>query len=220
MMKKIKLLSLIIFCVLAGNINAQNTLTEEQKVQFQNRVRQKVEEFQSSLSKVVNNGLRHDLRKEHFINVLKKFIGEGEPYDYYDIALDERVHSTGVKMQTSSKNRTYTSSQLLKTYMTKLYDPNTGRSKMSYSHIEIDSASAVRVDNIQRVGDHYECVAYFYQKFIGYVGTGEHRRIAYSDKTGKKIRCYINKIELPDGNIIWDAKLGDIYVLSTERLFE
>ena len=217
---KIKLLLFIVACVFAGNINAQNTLTEEQKVQFQNRVRQKVEEFQSSLSKLVNNNLRTDIRKENVVNLLKLFIGEGEQYDYYDIGLDRRVHNTGVKMQTSSKNRTYTSSQLLKKYIYKLYNPETGLSSLPYSHIEIDSASAVRVDNIQKVGDHYECVAYFYQKFIGFSGTGECRRVAYSDKTGKKIRCYINSIELPNGKIIWDAKLGDIYVLSTERIFE
>lgn len=219
-MNKIKLFSFIVFCIFTGNINAQNTLTEEQKVQFQERVRQKVEEFQNSLSKLANNELRHDIRKENVVNLLKLFIGEGEQYDYYDIELDRRVHNTGVKMQTSSTNRTYTKSQLLKKYIYKLYNPENGRSSMPYSHIEIESASAVRVDNIQRVGDHYECVAYFYQKFIGFSGTGESRRWAYSDITSKKIRCYINSIELPSGNIIWDAKLGDIYVLSTERLFK
>ena len=95
-----------------------------------------------------------------------------------------------------------------------MYNPETGKSKLAYTKIVIESASAVRVDNIEKVGDHYECVAYFTQKFIGY----RDGKVWYSDETSKKIRCYINHIDLPTGKRIFDAKLGDIYVLSTKKL--
>lgn len=214
-MKKVKsFLSVLLLFIAVGNIQAQSELTENQKAEFQNRVKQKVDEFQHALSNIVNIELRHDIRKENVTNLFKLFMGEGEPYDYYDFEADKRVHSTGVKMQTSSVNRTHNGSQKLKNYIYKLYDPETGKSKMAYTKIQIESASAVRVDNIEKVGDHYECVAYFCQKFIGY----KDGRIWYSDKTSKKIRCYITSIDLPTGKRIFDAKLGDIYVLSTEKL--
>lgn len=214
-MKKIKLfLSAFLLLVAVGNIQAQDELTEAPKIEFQNRVKQKVEEFQNALSNIVNNELRHDIRKENVINLLKLFMGEGEPYDYYDEETDRRVHSTGVKMQTSSVYNTNNQSQKLKRYIYKLYDPETGTSKLVYTKIKIESVSAVRVDNIEKVGDHYECVAYFSQKFIGY----RDGKVSYSDKTSKKIRCYINHIDLPTGKRIFDAKLGDIYVLSTQKL--
>ncbi len=218
-MKKMKYcVSLLFFCFIAMGAQAQEEaeLTEAQKKEFQLRVKQKVEEFQNGLSKMVNTELSHEARVEHQVNVLKKFIGEGEAYSYYDAELDRRVNSTGVKMQTSSVNHEVTKSQLLKKYIYKLYNPQTKKSALPYTKIQIDSASAVRVDNIVKVGDHYECVAYFAQKFIGY----RDGKVWYSDKTGKKIRCYITKIDLPTGEPLFEAKLGDIYVLYTEKLFK
>lgn len=214
-MNKVKLLlSVLLLLIAVGNIQAQDELTDAQKIEFQNRVKQKVEEFQNALSNIVNTELRHDIRKENVINLLKLFMGEGDPYDYYDEEADKRVHSTGVKMQTSSVYKTNNQSQKLKRYIYKLYNPETQKSSLPYTKIVIESASAVRVDNIEKVGDHYECVAYFCQKFIGY----RDGKVWYSDKTSKKIRCYINHIDLPTGKRIFDAKLGDIYVLSTQKL--
>ena len=212
-------ISLLFFCFVAMGTQAQEEaeLTEAQKKEFQTRVKQKVEEFQNGLKKIVNDSLSPDARVEHQINTLKLFIGEGDAYTYYDFELDKRIKSTGVKMQTSSVNKEHTASQKLKTYINKLYDPNTHKSKLPYTKIEIESASAVRVDNIVRRDDgNYECIAYFSQKFIGYWDG----KVWYSDKTSKKIRCHIMKIDLPTGEVLFEAKLGDIYVLYTEKLFQ
>lgn len=218
-MKHLKYFAVLFFLsMVTSNIQAQEEaeLTEAQKKEFQLRVKQKVEEFQNGLSKMVNTELSHEARVEHQVNTLKKFIGEGDAYSYFDEELDRRVNSKGVKMQTSSVNGEVTKSQLLKKYIRRLYNPETGKSDLPYTKIQIDSASAVRVDNIVKVGDHYECVAYFSQKFIGY----RDGKVWYSDKTGKKIRCIITKIDLPTGEPLFEAKLGDIYVLYTEKLFK
>ena len=204
---------MLFLTLMSLNITAQEELTEAQKVEFQNRVKQKVDEFQSSLSNIVNNQLKHEIRKEEVTKLLKLFMGEGGPYDYYDEEADARIHSTGVKMQTSSVYKTNSQSQKLKNYIYKLYNPDTRKSILPYTKIVIESVSAVRVDNIEKVGDHYECVAYFSQKFIGY----RDGKVWYSDTTSKKIRCYISHIDLPTGKRIFDAKLGDIYVLSTKK---
>ena len=191
------------------------SLTDEQKQIFQERVTQKVEEFESGLKNVVNNQLSRSLRNEYTKNVLHLFIGEGDPYSIYDDG--RKIYNSGVVMETSSVNRSWTTTTKFKRYLYKLYDPATGRSKMPYTKISLEFTDAVRVDNIERVGDHYECVAYFCQKFLGY----RDGRVIYGDVTEKKIRCFINSIEIPTATggkqVIWDAKLGDIYVLSTRK---
>lgn len=191
-----------------------NGLTDAQIETIQNRTKQKVEEFQAGMKKIADNSLPGANRKEHVLNTLDLFIGAGDPYDYYDELMDQRVHNTGVKMQTTSVNSERKASQKLKSYIYKFYNPNTGKSSMPYSKIIIEAADAVRIDNIQKVGDHYECIAYFTQKFIGFRGD----RISYSDLTTKKVRCYITHIDLPEGDL-FDCKLGDIYAVSTERLY-
>lgn len=206
-MIKIKLLLLLSLCLVSLDISSQEHLSETQTNEFRKKVKQKIEEFQHTISIIVNNENTHEVRKSHVSNLLKLFIGEGEPYDYYDEEADRQVHSTGVNIHTSSIYKTNLQTQKLKNYIYKLYNPETGISKLAYTKIEIESASAVMVDNIEKVGDHYECVAYFSQKFIGY----KDGKVWYSDVTSKKIRCYINHIVLPTGKRIFDAILGDIY---------
>jgi len=212
----IKTILLAVCAIAMSAMNATSqTLTEQQKTLLQERIVSKVDEFQHSLSKIVDTSNSHKARTEHYGLLMHLFIGECEPYSYWDEGLKKKVPNTGVKMQTSSVNRTYKSTQLMKKYITKLYDPSTGKSKMSYTKIEIDSVGAVRVDNIENVGDHYECVAYFCQMFKGY----RDGRLWYADVTTKKVRCFIKKIDVGGGGgTVWDAKLGDIYVLSTKRI--
>lgn len=212
-----KRISIILFAVVLSFINTATiqaqTLTDNQKVLLQERVKQKVEEFQYSLSQIVNAQNSHKIRSEHVELLTNLFIGKCEPYKYYDENLGKEVKSKGVKMQTSSVNHSYKSRQLMKDYIYKLYNPETGETELRYSKITIESASAVRVDNIERVGDHYECVAYFCQKFIGY----RDGNVVYSDVTSKKVRCYIKSIDTDKNGTTWDAKLGDMYVISTEK---
>lgn len=199
-----------------GMAQAQ-TLTEEQKKIFQDRVKQKVEDFQYEMTQIVNVKLSDRNRAEGVRNLLNLFIGRGDPYQYNDYDYQGNVikrHSSGVTMEVSSVNRRKTTTKKLKEYIYEFFNPVTFRSKKYYSQMRVEYSDALRVDNIERVGDHYECVAYFVQRFYGY----RDGRVVYSDQTGKKIRCYINHIELPTGGEIWDAKLGDIYVVSTERI--
>ena len=82
-----------------------------------------------------------------------------------------------------------------------------------YGKVKIESADVVRVDNINKVSDgHYEAMAYFCQRYIAY---NEGGSVVYSDITTKKIKIYIDALEIP-GGVIWEAKLGDVYVTATE----
>ncbi|MBD5424876.1 MAG: hypothetical protein HDR45_01605 [Bacteroides sp.] len=187
--------------------------SEDEKELLRQRVRQKVEEFGNALSRMVDTEQTHEVRMAHQKNLLNLFIGKGDPYDIEE-GDGETKHSTGVKMMTSSVNSGHVSSSLLRSYIKKLYDPELRRSRLSYSKIRIETADAVRVDNIHKEGDHYVCIAYFYQNFYGI----KDGRVIYKDRTCKRIKCYITPIKISDNDIVFDAKLADISVVSTERL--
>lgn len=213
-MKKIlQQTSIIIVMMLMGsNIFAQE-LSYSEKQALQLRVKNKVDEFQFYMGQLADKKSTSLEVKNNAYNLsLKLFIGECENYSIYDFDLDRNVLKSAVRMEISSKYRSSKSRTLMKRYLDNL------RNNKTYSQIEITDADVVRVDNIYPVGDHYECMAYFCQKYIGY----REGRVAYSDITTKKVRVYIQAIQIPkpDGatGIIWNALLGDIYVLETKTL--
>lgn len=195
------------------NLNAQQ-LTYSEKEALQRRVKDKVDEFQFYIGQLANKKSTNMEVKNNAYNLaLKLFIGECEDYSIYDPELGRDVFKSAVRMETSSKYRSSKSRTLMKRYLNNL------RNNQTYTQIEITDADIVRVDNIYRVGDHYECMAYFCQKYIGY----RDGRVAYSDITTKKVRVYINAIQIPkaDGSTetIWNALLGDIYVIETKASY-
>lgn len=197
----------MLFC--CNTLLAQQ-LTGAEKEAIQRRVKDKVDEFQFYLGQLAEKKVTSKVVKDNAFNLaLKLFIGECEPYNVFDEDLGREVTKSAVRMETSSKYRSAKSRTLMKRYLTNL------RNNQSYSQIEITDVDAVHVTNIERVGDHYECVAIFCQKFVGY----REGRVSYSDITTKKVRVYINMIEIPraDGStqVIWNAFLGDVYVIET-----
>ena len=185
-------------------------LTPEQKEALQVRVKNKVDEYQFYLAQLGNKRSTNAEVKANAYNLaIKLFIGECENYEIYEPDMGYSITKPAVRMEVSSKYRSTTSRVLMKKYLNNL------RNNTSYDQIEITDADVVRVDNIYKVGDHYECMAYFCQKYVGY----RDNRVVYSDVTTKKVRVYIEAIEIPksDGSTetIWNALLGDIYVIST-----
>lgn len=211
-MKILKFVVILLLCGFVERVNGQE-ITDAVKREIKERVEQKVSEFTNSLEMMVNDSLSHEVRKEYQVLALHLFMGMGEPYKYYDFELEEEIRSSGVKMYTSSVNRVGISKQRLKGYIRRLYNPDTRRSELPYRKINIDFADHVKISDIERVGDHYECAAVFVQRFYGYRDGG-----FYGDETVKKIRCYIDYKETIPGKGFWDIKLGDIYVLETKRL--
>jgi hypothetical protein len=186
-------------------------LTQQQQQAIQRRVKNKVEEFQFYLEQLADRQVTNQkMRNEAYQLALKLFIGHGEQYREYNVEDGAYVIKGPVKMQTSSKKNSRISNIPIKRYLQNL------KNNSSYSNVVIQSADAVYVTDIVRAGDHYECVAYFCQKYIAY----REGRVVYSDVTTKKIRIRIEKIEIPSSNgttkVIWNALLGDIYVVETK----
>jgi hypothetical protein len=210
-MKTIKAIIVLLFvCIFSCNQSfAQNDLTKEEKLELQERVKLKVEEFQGYLSKIVNTSLTDTQRKASISSSLALFIGKGLPYSIKN-EYGETENKKPVRIQVSSTNGYRTKWLLLSNYLDNQY-----RNVYKYGKVSIESADVVRVDNIYKVGEgKYQAVAYFCQKYAAY----RDGRLVYGDITSKKVIVYISAIETPVGTV-WDAKLGDIYVTSTKSDF-
>lgn len=207
-------ISILIFMLTMFGMNAYpQDLSVSEKEALQRRVKDKVDEFQFYMGQLADKkSTSNEVKDNAYRLSLKLFIGEGENYSIYDPELGRDVQKSAVRMEISSKYRSTKSRTLMKRYLSNL------RNNKTYTQIEITDADIVRVDNIYPVGDHYECMAYFCQKYIGY----RDGRIAYSDITTKKVRVYIQAIQIPkaDGSTetIWNALLGDIYVIETRAI--
>ena len=203
------------FCIYAGSAHAQQ-ITEEQQIKFERRVKQTIEEFHVYLSNITNNQLRKDIREECMENLLNLFLGRGEPFDYYEGETNKRIHCSGVKISILGTNHPTSRTQLLKRYLYKLYNPQTGATASSYSQISIDAVDIIKIENIQKVDEHYECVACYTQKYVGF----RDGRAVKTDIILKKIKCYLGvnpEITLPTGETIFPVKLGDIYAVTNKN---
>lgn len=215
---------LIMCCTLCtNNVFAQEQeeieLTEEIKKQLQQRITQKVVELQNYLSDIVNTQLSTNQRTESINAALALFMGKGEPYyvivediknEYGKIVSRKRKERrNAVRIQISSVTNDIKRWSKMKTYLWNQYN-----NIHKYDTVKITSADIIRVDNIEEVGKNkFQAVAYYCQKYVSY----RDDRIVYGDLTGKKIIVHIEAVDTPTG-YVWDAKFGDIYVTSTERI--
>lgn len=180
-------------------------LSQEDKLEFQQRIADLVKEFQGYLTKIANDKNEDVTRLSARKAALNLFIGKGEAYNFEEVD-GSMTHYDPVKMWTSSKYNSRVRSQLMTSYLDNLYQLG------NRYIIKIQSVDAVRVDNITAVGNgKYVAMAYFVQKYYRYTRDG---KLIYTDETTKKVKIYINPIEVGDG-IVWKPYMGDVYVVST-----
>ncbi|MBD5329510.1 MAG: hypothetical protein HDS03_06475 [Bacteroides sp.] len=208
-MKRLKFILFLILFVFVMPLSAQ-TLSQSDIQAVQQRAKAKVEEFQGYLSSIANTALSQKQRRTAKEQALLLFMGEGDPY-YVTNDQGEREYHREVRMQTSSVNRASKSMKAMKKYLDDTYN-----NILKYSKVVIKSADVVRVDNVYKVGEgKYECMAYFCQEYISY---GPDGSVKYGDVSRKKVKVYITATPIPSVGMVYEVKLGDIYVTSTERL--
>lgn len=210
----------ISFIIISFGLLSAQDMTEADKQALQKRVKDKVEEFQNYTSDIASKELLPKNRLAAIKSALTLFIGEGEPYTLTSETIDRRTgepretiaRKKGVRMQLSSVNRDWISSKLTKDYLSALYQQS-----LRPGDVKIKSSDAVRVDNIHKVGEgRYEAMAYFCQEYIRYNDNGT---VSYGDVTRKKVKVHIIAKEVPLVGTIFEVKLGDVYVVSTRRLW-
>lgn len=212
----------LLFCLIATvSANAQNVnlindlgIEAEERDAVQERIKEKVDDFQRWIQDLAARGnVSHKTKMELKERTLKLFIGEGKSYTIrvptaYGFKDEMRE---AVKMSTISSKFTKKSiPQPMTSYLSGLIR-RSEQENYIYKKIVIESADAVRVDNLSKVGDgKYMATAHILQHFVGYRGDNIH---FYEDYTAKTITIYINRVEIatPEGvTYYWEILLGDV----------
>ncbi len=212
-MKLLKL-TFIAICLITiqQGIYAQQ-LSQQEKNELQLRVKQKIEDFQMYLGIIASKSVSPTNKDNATANALALFVGKGDKYYYYEYDSNgkqgpKKLHDP-VKMQTSTKRGGNKPPQPMKDYLAHI------RNMTRYTKVVIESADAVRVDELYEVSPgRYEGMAYFSQKYCGY----QDGRLIYSDVTVKRVRISVDYKEIPDPTgtkHVWKVLLGDISVVST-----
>lgn len=205
-MKKIFVFMLLaLFTTFTGHAQI-NDLSEQDIQAFRDRAGEVIDMFQNNLS--ILGGKKHSLKVKQVYkkSALKLFIGEGQPFTDPD-----GNKRQGVQMQVSSyrNGKEVKHSIPLTKYLNNLI-------KLPYADVKLTQADTYRISNIYKVGDHYEATATIFQKFEGFVGTGDNRVKRYADVTQKNIKIYI----IPENDYVlgqhWSVRLGDIEVVETK----
>lgn len=206
----------ILFVIFSANIlSAQTkTLSDEDKEILKTRIVDKLEDFQYFLQTMADKRNSQDVRNTAYNSCINLFIGKCEPYEEYNDWVGIPIQRKAVQMQTSSINRPGKGpKQAMKQYLTRMLRG------LGYSNIRIEQSDAIRVDTFRKLGDgRYMAIAYIFQDFIGYGNDGQ---TLYSDRTEKKVYIHIDATEIPteEGTeTIWDVKLGDMSVVSTQKI--
>ena len=190
------------------------------------RVTQDVNQFTSYLSLIVtkphdvyNLERRKELtekRKEWKKAALNLFLGKGEVY--YSYVLDEfgnpidTIRHNPVNMQVTSLRDKRPRNLLLKDYLTNL-ENQANKNNFIYVTIQTTKWQNMKVSQLRKLENgHYVGDVYFEQVYIRSNGD----RLIYSDKTTKRVTCYIELIETDLGTE-FIVRLGDIQATDTQE---
>lgn len=208
----------IVFPASAQNINVINDLgiEAEELDMVQDRIKEIVKDFQRWLQDLAGRGnLSHKEKMAVYDRAIKLFIGEGKPYKIpvpspyggFEEKTFPAVKMGTINSKFSGERHQTPMKDYLMGLINKSEDPN-----YKYKQIVIEAAAAVRVDNFSKVGEgRYTATAHILQHFVGY--RDNELRFFYEDYTAKRIKIFINRIELvtPEGiEHYWEIQLGDV----------
>lgn len=212
MMTKIRRIVFLIGLLVAGQMcwaqSSAEELSQEDKEQLVEKVKQKLDDFLSYLSQIGSKEVNDTYKDEAVKGALDLFIGKGYKYIYEDEWGNQKEHAP-VTMQTTNKYGRVYQPKPMTTYLDNMR-------KLRYKKVQIERAAAVRVDAITPTGNgnQYKAVAYYYQKFVGVMGDGK----TYFDHTQKKVTIHIERVQIPtpDGTMTsWRVQLGDVAAVET-----
>jgi len=217
-MKTRNILILAAAMLLCGTITAQNVnvvndagVSKAELEEVTLRIKDKVGDFVSALGDLVDPDISTGTKRSIRTTSLNLFIGKGDRYHVTQTnryGQDSSYWHEPVQMETiQSKRNQKRSKSYMRDYLTGLIE------KVTFRHVKIESADAIRVDSFQKTGDgKYQAVAYFLQHYMRYNSTDSYQ--VYSDYTAKKVVIYMDRIEevMPNGqlSVRWIIRLGDI----------
>lgn len=215
---KAKLLSFIILALLYGQYTyaqVYNGLDERTNAKIAERAREEVGQFTSYLEDIANKTIDRKIRLYYKDVALKLFVGEGKAW------VEEILNSEGTQVVDRINRKAVTmgvtSLRNPKPRLKPMADYLLGLAEIRYNSVTIQTTDwhDMRVSEVRKVGDgKYECTVYFEQVFKS---KGRDNIPGYSDRTKKKVTCYIDLVHTDDGLEIL-VQLGDVTAYETRKV--
>ncbi len=190
-----------------------NDLDEKTNKLIAQRAQEEVGQFTQYLQDIADKSISLKSRYKYKDIALTLFIGGGN--EYYDEILDDnnniidKKRHEPVKMWITSVNSSRKTKRYMKDYLKAL-------AELKYKSVTISSTEwhDMKVSSIQKIGEgKYVCTVYFEQVFVG---RGGDNQILYTDKTRKRVTCFVEVVRTDDGIEIL-VLLGDVEAGKTTK---
>lgn len=208
----------VVLALLSGKyVNAQvyNDLDERTNAKIAERAREEVGQFTSYLADIADKKIERKTRLYYKDVALKLFVGEGKAW------VEEILNSEGTRVVDRIDRKAVTmgvtSLRNPKPRKKPMADYLLGLAEIRYNAVTIETTDwhDMRVSEVRKVGeDKYECTVYFEQVFTS---KGPDNIPGYSDRTKKKVTCYIDLVQTDDGLEIL-VQLGDVTAYETRKV--
>lgn len=214
-MKTKELIFILFLSIFGINTQAQTILSEEDRIQIEQRVIEKIDDFISYLPEIAakknKSNDEQQLALKYITKALELFIGGGDDYEYMDQAGNLRIHEA-VKMQTTSRGRA-NKPQPMKRYLNRLM-------ALPYEKVEVESCKAIRIDkHLHYIGNNrWSGSAVFMQVFRA----TQDGNYVVNDTDEKQVTIYVDREEYEYGvngekQVVWTIKLGDMRIANKYR---
>lgn len=214
---KAKILTFMVLAFfLAKHVNAQvyTDIDERTNEKIKERAREEVGQFINYLTDIADKTIERKTRLYYKDVALKLFVGEGRAW------VEEILNSEGTrvvdKVNRKAVTMGVTSLRNPKPRKKPMADYLLGLAEIRYNAVTIQTTDwhDMRVSEVRKIGeDKYECTVYFEQVFTS---KGKDNIPGYSDRTKKKVTCYIDLVHTDDGLEIL-VQLGDVTAYETRK---
>ena len=192
-----------------------NEFDEIDKVRIAEHVREEIGMFTDYLVEISDKKIERKTRLHYKDVALKLFIGAGKDYQELILNNDGQVVDT---LFCEAVTMGVTSLRNPKLRKKRMADYLLGLAELRYSsNVSIQTVEYhdMRVSEVRKVGDDkYECIVYFEQVFIS---KGRDNIPGYSDRTKKKVTCYIDLVRTDEGVEIFPL-LGNVTAVETHSV--
>lgn len=215
---KTRILLFVVLAFLSGkyaNAQVYNDLDERTNKKIAERAREEVGQFTDYLKEIADKKIERKTRLYYKDIALKLFVGEGKEWveeilNSEGTRVVDRVNRKAVTMGVTSLGNPKPRKKPMADYLL-------GLAEIRYNAVTIETTDwhDMRVSEVRKVGDDkYECTVYFEQVFTS---KGSDNIPGYSDRTKKKVTCYIDLVQTDDGLEIL-VQLGDVTAYETKKL--
>ena len=215
---KTRILLFVVLALMAGkyaNAQVYNSLDERTNKKIAERAREEVGQFTDYLKEIADKKIERKTRLYYKDIALKLFVGEGKAW------VEEILNSEGTRVVDRVNRKAVTmgvtSLRNPKPRKKPMADYLLGLAEIRYNAVTIETTDwhDMRVSEVRKVGDDkYECTVYFEQVFTS---KGPDNIPGYSDRTKKKVTCYIDLVQTDEGLEIL-VQLGDVTAYETRKV--